>query len=335
MRRSEALLSARGARPRRPPPRRSRCASSPRCPTSASLAEVVGGPEVEVTVLVKGPQDAHFIEPRPSFVRALHDADLFVLIGMELEIGWVPPLLQSARNPEILPGGSGYLDASRGDRAASRCRRARVDRSMGDVHPQRQPALPDRPGERARVAALLRDRLAAAAARGRRRLRAALRDFAAELALRLVGPQGAAGRDPEEIVRAVEAGRSPTAPLGGWLGALRGARGRDAPWRTTALGVLRAALRPRDGRDARAEARARADHARTSPRWSRRMKRDGVGLILSSVYFDPRHARCVAERSGARVVPAGAPGRRARGHRRLPVDRRLQRARPRRRPSRA
>src|SRR5262245_36925337 len=70
-------------------------------PDLGDLATRIGGPDVSVTVLVKGPQDAHFLEPRPSFVRAMHEADLFVLNGMELEVGWVPPLLQSARNPKI------------------------------------------------------------------------------------------------------------------------------------------------------------------------------------------------------------------------------------------
>jgi ABC-type Zn uptake system ZnuABC Zn-binding protein ZnuA len=76
------------------------------------LVATVGGNEVEVTVLAKGPQDPHFIEPRPSFVRALHRADLFVQQGMQLEIGWAPALQRSARNPDIAPGGEGFVDAS-------------------------------------------------------------------------------------------------------------------------------------------------------------------------------------------------------------------------------
>ena len=81
-------------------------------PDLGSLAEAIGGEDVAVTTLVKGPQDAHFLEPRPSFVRALHEADVLILTGMELEVGWVPPLLSSARNRRILPGAPGYLDAS-------------------------------------------------------------------------------------------------------------------------------------------------------------------------------------------------------------------------------
>jgi len=81
-------------------------------PDLGSLTRSVGGDEVEVFVLARGPQDAHFVEPRPSFVRKLHDADLYVQQGMELEIGWAPVLLQQARNAAIQPGGRGHVDAS-------------------------------------------------------------------------------------------------------------------------------------------------------------------------------------------------------------------------------
>ena len=81
-------------------------------PDLGSLVREVGGDRVAVTVLGKGPQDPHFIEARPSFIRKLHDADLFVVVGMELELGWAPVLLRGARNPRITPGAPGYLDAS-------------------------------------------------------------------------------------------------------------------------------------------------------------------------------------------------------------------------------
>src|SRR3990172_783301 len=69
-------------------------------PDLADLVRSVGGEEVEVEALVRGPQDPHFMAPRPTFVRKLHDADLYVEMGLQLEIGWSPVLLQSARNPK-------------------------------------------------------------------------------------------------------------------------------------------------------------------------------------------------------------------------------------------
>jgi len=273
-------------------------------PDLGSLAETVGGEEVEVDVLVKGPQDAHFLEPRPSFIRALHEADLFVVNGMELEVGWVPPLLRSARNPDILPGAPGYLDASRAI-APIEVPQGRVDRSMGDVHPEGNPHYLTDPVNGLHVAALLRDRLTerrpeAAAAFAER-----YRGFASALAARLVGPEAAASRDPEQLVRAIEEGRVEAllgGPPGGWLGTLRSARGARAVedhklWEYFArrFGLVPVAtLEPLPG------------VAPTTGHLAEivaQMEREKVGLILSSVYFDPRHASWVAERTGARIVP--------------------------------
>src|SRR5262249_16335637 len=73
-------------------------------PDFGSLAREVGGDKVEVTVLAKPTEDPHFVDARPSFVVALRSADVLIDGGAELEIGWLPPLLQNARNPKIDAG---------------------------------------------------------------------------------------------------------------------------------------------------------------------------------------------------------------------------------------
>ena len=78
----------------------------------AALAKEVGGDKVTVDALGKGYQDPHFVEPKPSFILKLHNADLLILVGRELEIGWLPPLITQSRNPKIQPSANGYLDAS-------------------------------------------------------------------------------------------------------------------------------------------------------------------------------------------------------------------------------
>lgn len=83
-------------------------------PDLASIAAEVGGEEVDVFAIAKGYQDPHFVDAKPSFMIKLQDADLFVQVGLGLEIGWVPPLLEGSRNAAILPGGSGFVDASAG-----------------------------------------------------------------------------------------------------------------------------------------------------------------------------------------------------------------------------
>ncbi|HSB62707.1 MAG TPA: metal ABC transporter substrate-binding protein [Thermoanaerobaculia bacterium] len=104
----------------------------------ASLAQTIGGERVEAESLARGYQDPHFVEPKPSFVLKLHGADLLIVAGLELEIGYLPPLLDQSRNEKIRPTGPGYLDASVGceilDKPAGQ-----VTRAMGDVHPYGNP----------------------------------------------------------------------------------------------------------------------------------------------------------------------------------------------------
>jgi len=77
-----------------------------------SITELIGGEQVDVFAIATGFQNPHFVDPKPSYILKLSKADLFVTIGLDLEIGWVPPLLQSARNARILKGAEGYVDAS-------------------------------------------------------------------------------------------------------------------------------------------------------------------------------------------------------------------------------
>jgi ABC-type Zn uptake system ZnuABC Zn-binding protein ZnuA len=105
---------------------------------AASITREVGGDRVTVTSIGKGYQDPHFIEPKPSFLLLLRRADLLEVIGLELEIGWLPPLLDQSRNNNIRPGQKGYLDLSQGVEILDRPS-GNVNRSMGDVHPLGNP----------------------------------------------------------------------------------------------------------------------------------------------------------------------------------------------------
>jgi zinc/manganese transport system substrate-binding protein len=100
----------------------------------ASIADAVGGKRVETFALAKGYQDPHFVEPKPSFVLKLSRADLLIVAGLELEIGYLPPLIDQSRNDKIRPGAAGYLDVSAGCEILERPT-GTVTRAMGDVHP--------------------------------------------------------------------------------------------------------------------------------------------------------------------------------------------------------
>ncbi|HEX9759229.1 MAG TPA: metal ABC transporter substrate-binding protein [Nitrospiria bacterium] len=100
----------------------------------AAIAREVGGNLVTVESITHGAQDPHFLEARPSQMLKASKADLFIQIGLDLEVGWVPPLLVGARNPKIQPGASGYLDTSNAITPLE-VMTVPVDRSRGDVHP--------------------------------------------------------------------------------------------------------------------------------------------------------------------------------------------------------
>src|SRR3954464_3110697 len=101
-------------------------------PDYAALAREIGGDKVDVTVLAKPTEDPHFVDARPSFVVKLKAADVLIEGGAELEIGWLPPLLQSARNAKIESGGPGRVVASTGIRLMNVP--TNVTRAAGDVH---------------------------------------------------------------------------------------------------------------------------------------------------------------------------------------------------------
>ena len=104
----------------------------------ASITDAVGGKRVETFALAKGYQDPHFVEPKPSFVLKLSKADLLIVAGLELEVGYLPPLIDQSRNEKIRPGAAGYLDASNGCDILERPT-GTVTRAMGDVHPYGNP----------------------------------------------------------------------------------------------------------------------------------------------------------------------------------------------------
>lgn len=102
------------------------------------IARQVGGDKIRAVHIGEGYQDPHFIEAKPSFILQLRNADVFAFVGLDLEIGWMPLLVEGARNQNIKMGGSGYLDASRVIRVLD-VPQGNVDRSQGDVHPLGNP----------------------------------------------------------------------------------------------------------------------------------------------------------------------------------------------------
>src|SRR5436309_14804135 len=101
-------------------------------PDFGAGAREIGGAKVNVTVLAKPTEDSHFVDARPSFVVSLRNADALIDGGAELELGWLPPLLQNERNPKIEIGKPGRVQAAQGIHLMNVP--ANVTRAAGDVH---------------------------------------------------------------------------------------------------------------------------------------------------------------------------------------------------------
>ena len=277
-------------------------------PELGALTREVGGDEVAVVVFAKGTEDPHFVEARPSFVKDLSRADLLVVVGLDLETGYLPVLLQNARNARVLPGGPGYLDASQ---AIERLDQPTgpVDRSMGDVHPYGNPHYLLDPLNGLRVARLIATRLAELRPEKRAYFEARTADFARRLGTALVGGALARKYDPEKLAALAEYGKlddflrqqGDDAALGGWLGAVRPYRGGKVvddhnlwPYFARRFGmVVIGHMEPKPGITPTTKhlgeliAQIRAEHVRA---------------LLAAAYYDPRHARFLATETGVSIA---------------------------------
>lgn len=125
----------------------------------ASIVREVGGNLVTVNTIARGFQDPHVIEAKPSYMLKVNRADLLAYQGLELEVGWLPMLIQGGRNKKVMPGQLGHLDVSQAITPLD-IPTGELDRSMGDVHPQGNPHYHLNPENGLLMADIIADRLA-------------------------------------------------------------------------------------------------------------------------------------------------------------------------------
>jgi ABC-type Zn uptake system ZnuABC Zn-binding protein ZnuA len=277
-------------------------------PDLGSLAQEIGGDQVEVTVFAKGTEDFHSVEAKPSFIKTLSEADLFIQMGMEMELGWAPVLQQNARNAKVLPGARGFLDASTAITPLE-VRSGPVDRSMGDVHPAGNPHYLVDPINGLRVARLTRDKLGDLRPERQRYFEERYASFRQRLGTALVGEALAQKYDVEKLALLFEAGKlgdflksqGEESLLGGWFALMLPYRGAKAvadhntwPYFARRFGIsVIGFLEPKPGLP---------PTTRHLNELIETMRAQGVKVILANPYFDPRFAQFVAERTGAQVV---------------------------------
>ncbi len=106
-------------------------------PYIADVVKIIGAEKVQVTALARGDYNPHIIIPKPSFIVKVRNADLLIINGAQLEIGWLPPLIKQANNGNVQPGEKGFLDLSNFVQMIEIP--ASVSREYGDVHPEGNP----------------------------------------------------------------------------------------------------------------------------------------------------------------------------------------------------
>jgi zinc/manganese transport system substrate-binding protein len=183
-------------------------------PDLAALTKTVGGDKAQVMALALPTQDPHFVDAKPNLALALNKADLLIIDGLDLELGWLPTLQLGARNSRIQTGNPGYLDASQFVKVLE-APTVKVDRSQGDVHPGGNPHYLHDPRMAAAVARGIEERMAQLDPKNAATYKANLDKFTAELeAARAGWEKRLAALKGMQVVSY----HKTTAYLGDWLG---------------------------------------------------------------------------------------------------------------------
>jgi zinc/manganese transport system substrate-binding protein len=242
--------------------------------TLAALTREVGGGRVEAQSLSHGYEDPHFVQAKPSLIVALNRADAVVYVGLELEVGWLPPLVLQSRNAKIQQGQPGNIDCSAGIKVED-VPNVPADklRALGDIHPLGNPHYWIPPPNALGIARLLATRLGQLDPAGAADYRAHLADFEQRLAARSAEwEKRAAGL---RGIKVVSYHRS-WSYVAGWLGMQE-------------MGYIE----PKPG--VPPSTQHTADLITL-------MRKEGVRLVLEESFYPRNLAQLVAEKSGARLA---------------------------------
>lgn len=274
----------------------------------ADITRAVVGGIAEISSITTGREDPHTLTARPSFIIRARDADIWIRIGMELEIGWEPVILRDARNPNIREGAPHHIDAS-AHVIRLEVPTQRVTRDQGDVHPQGNPHYWLDPLNGRLAAATIAERLSALYPAHKATFEEGLHRFERDLDTRMFGAALVESVGGEALWRAVAENRfeallsqmGATAPTGGWYAAMRPHQGktivtyhRSWVYLTERFGLRSdLQLEPKPGIPPSAK------HLATLVDESLARK---AQVILQEPFYTQKAADFVAARSGAKVV---------------------------------
>lgn len=255
-------------------------------PDLGAVAKAVGKDLVDVKVLAAPTEDPHFVDPRPSYLVTLSKADAMVFNGLDLEAGWLPPLVMNARNARIIIGMVGYVDASSFVSKKLGVPGGKVDRSMGDVHPGGNPHFGYGPEQMVDIARGLAVRFGVLDAAHAAAYKANAEAFVGELT-RLASTERARFAALTPVQRKVVVYHDSLVYLVAWLGLDQVATIEDRP-----------GIKPSPGHVADV---------------LQRMKADGVKAILQEEFHPDTTSATLAKLAGAAVVKLPGGSRAATG----------------------
>jgi len=273
----------------------------------AALAEAVGGDKVEVTAIATGREDPHFIAAKPSYMMVARKADLWIRVGMELEIGYEELILDGSRNPKIRIGTSGHLDASEGILRLE-VPTQKIDRSMGDIHPLGNPHYWLDPLNARIVAKNIGRRLAELVPEHAAYFNEQVRSFQRELDERMFGRELVAKLGGGKLWAALLKDRledvlaAPEVPaLGGWLATMRPHAGRKVVTyhRSWSYFANRFSLVVSDELEPKPGIPPSPGHVADVVN---RIKAEGIGLLLMEPFYSRKAPELVASQTGITVV---------------------------------
>jgi len=277
------------------------------------IAEAVGGDKVRVATIASGVQDPHFVDPKPSYMLKLRDADLFLVNGLELEIGWVPPLLEGARNGRIKPGSPGYVDCSK-NIPVIEVPTGQLTRAEGDVHPFGNPHYTTDPLNDKIVADTIGDALSQLRPSDAEYFAARKKAFQASIDRALFGQELVdlvGGKKLDRLARSGEldaflqtetsAGAKLATKLGGWLAQMAALKGAKVVFFHKSYSYFnqRFGLSVADYVELKPGIQPGPSHLADVVGT---ILREKIKVVGTHPFYDEKIAKLVAEKGGARLV---------------------------------
>ncbi len=273
-----------------------------------SIAQAVGGDKVSVTTIASGVQDPHFVDPKPSYVVKLRDADLFLVNGLELEIGWVPRLLDGARNPKVKAGAAGYVDCSKNVPVLEVP--SVVSRADGDVHPFGNPHYTTDPLNRKIIAETIAEAFKQASPANADYFDARKKEFEKSIDEAMFGKdlvEDVGGNKLDRLTRSGELytfleGQKLASKLGGWMGKMKPLKGMKMVFfhKSFTYFIERFGLDVQNFVELKPGIQPGPAHLVSLVET---IQRDKIKVVATHPFYDEKIGRLVAEKGGAKFVP--------------------------------